>query len=319
MRLPDGYRVTPRFISNDQVVASISSTDLTKPMMQLSVAFDETYADVDRMNDLDDEAMRTLEETFTLTDPTVEISYDETHLGTRLLIARQHFEDLQYVDFLSIYKGYFVEFVVTAGQQAETKEVTDQQYEMCIQFLTDLDFVPVEEGTSTDNVELAGNTFLAMILSYDAQDNTLDMNLEMPLKMDADIVTNMEAGGTVDLDGETLVIDTLVTVGKDYIVNEDYWFLLNEEGSYNVYLFDSVYVTTSYKIHPVVTDSLVFQDDIDPESLEQLTEPKMYTAKEFLLMLALDDLPGFISDNAYVTFDENGNLAKIERIYVPFQ
>ena len=317
--LPDGYKVTPRYVSNDQVIATVSSSDLTKPTMQLSVAFDETYGDVDRLNDLNDEELAVLEETFTSVDPTVEISYDETHLGTRLLIARQHFENLHYVDFLSIYKGYFIEFVVMAGQQAESRELTDEQYEMCIQFLTDVDFVPVGEGESTDNVELAGNTFLALITDYDAASNALNVVLEMPLKLDADVVTSFEVGGTVDLSGDVVVIDTLERYDKDYIVNEDYWFLLNEEGSYNVYWYDSVYVSASYKVNPVVTDALVFVDDIDPESLELLEEPTLHTAAEFLAILAEDSLPGFVSDNTLVTFDENGTLVKIERIYVPIQ
>jgi len=287
--------------------------------MQLSVAFDETYADVDRLNDLNDQELAILEESFTQTDPTVEISYDETHLGTRLLIARQHYEDLQYVDFFSIYKGYFVEFVVTAGLQAQSRELTDEQFEMCIQFLTDLDFVPLNENESTDNIDLAGQTFLAIINFYDEPTKSLDINLETPLVLDADIVNNLEVGGTVDLAGDVTAINTLESKGKDFIMNEDFWFLLNEEGSYNVYLFDSVYVTTSYKVHPEVTDALVFQDDIDPESLEELPEPAIHTAAEFLKILAEDRMPGFSSDNTYVTFDEAGNLAKIERIYVPFQ
>ena len=72
--LPEGYRVQPLKMTRDQILAAIISSDPEAPVMQLSVAFDETYSDVMRMNDLDEEALALLESTFTEVDPTVEIS-----------------------------------------------------------------------------------------------------------------------------------------------------------------------------------------------------------------------------------------------------
>ena len=141
--IPDGYEVTPISATPDQVIASITSQDETKPAMVLSVAFDETYADVDRMNDLDQEALALLEKTFTDMDPTVEISYGDTGLGTRLMIAKQTDGEQDYIDFLSVYKGYFVEFVMIAPLASEDKNLSDEQLQLCIDFLTDLEFTPV--------------------------------------------------------------------------------------------------------------------------------------------------------------------------------
>lgn len=143
-KLPEGYRVQPRKLEGTQVSALIVSDKPEKPMMQLSIVFDEAYADVDRMNDLDDEALEEIERSFTDVDPTIEITYGDTGLGTRLLIARQSNDYLNYIDFFSIYKGYMVEFVVIPSQTAEDKTLTDEQYQMCIDFLTELDFVPAD-------------------------------------------------------------------------------------------------------------------------------------------------------------------------------
>ena len=45
----------------------------------------------------------------------VEITYGETGLGTKLLIARETGADTDFVDILSVYKGYLVEFNMTPG------------------------------------------------------------------------------------------------------------------------------------------------------------------------------------------------------------
>ena len=42
------------------------------------------------------------------------------------------------------YKGYFVEFVLTASPEASTKSLTQEQMKTAVDFLTDLDFVPAK-------------------------------------------------------------------------------------------------------------------------------------------------------------------------------
>ena len=71
----------------------------------------------------------------------VEISYKETGHGTKLLIAKETGNDTDFVDILAIYKGYFIEFNMTPNPKAASQTLTDEQIQMCIDFLTDLDFV----------------------------------------------------------------------------------------------------------------------------------------------------------------------------------
>ena len=142
--LPAGYRMTPVLMSSDRIIQYIASDDPMLPVLQLTVAFDETYCDVDRMNDLTQEELEQLESTFTVMDPSIEITYSDTGYGTRLLIAKQTYTLPHYVSILSIYKGYFVEFYMSAPPSAEDKVLTDEDLQMCIDFLTELDFVPVE-------------------------------------------------------------------------------------------------------------------------------------------------------------------------------
>ena len=140
-RLPEGYEIRVVNMRNTKVVASVTSKDATKPVMYLSIAYNEMYSGVDRLNDLNADDLKALEETFTQMND-VEITYRETAYGTKLMVARERGNDTDFVDFFTVYKGYNVEFNVTPG--AEAKELTDEQIKICIDFLTDLDFVEVK-------------------------------------------------------------------------------------------------------------------------------------------------------------------------------
>jgi len=95
----EGYKLIGSENTGSQFLAVFASEDPSKPIVQLSVAYDEIIADVERLNDLEDNpvAMAALEASFVANDPEVEITYDETGLGTRLLIARGYSKFHNYV------------------------------------------------------------------------------------------------------------------------------------------------------------------------------------------------------------------------------
>ena len=138
--LPEGYSMQMINSMGTAITAFISSQDTEKPILQLSIVFDELYADVDRMNDLKDEDLKILEDSFTEMND-VEISYLFTSYGTKLLVAREVGDDTDFVDFFSVYKGYSIEFVMTVNPQAKNQTLNDTQVQMCVDFLSELDFV----------------------------------------------------------------------------------------------------------------------------------------------------------------------------------
>lgn len=142
--LPEGYSLQVVNVRGDSIIASVLSQDMTQPQLYLSIGYDETYADVERMNDLSEEDLKVLEETFQDMND-VEITYAETGHGTKLLIARETGTDTDFVDILAIYQGYFIEFNMTPNPNAASQTLTDEQIQMCIDFLTNLDFVPVQK------------------------------------------------------------------------------------------------------------------------------------------------------------------------------
>lgn len=140
-KIPDGYKLQIMTAMKTRIIASLIADDSQKPQMVLTVAFDEQYADVDRMNDMRDEDIEALKKSFTDLS-TVAFSEAQTGEGTKLLIARETGEDEDYVSLISVYKGYLVEFVLTPNPAAADQTLSDEQVQKCIDFLTDLQFVP---------------------------------------------------------------------------------------------------------------------------------------------------------------------------------
>ena len=64
-KLPEGYKLQVVNVKNTKVVASVLPQDNTRPVMYLTIAFDELHADVARFNDLPEQEVRILEDSFT--------------------------------------------------------------------------------------------------------------------------------------------------------------------------------------------------------------------------------------------------------------
>ncbi|MBQ6174009.1 MAG: SH3 domain-containing protein [Clostridia bacterium] len=140
-RVPAGYEMQVVNMRGTQIVASVKPTDdMTRPQLYLSIAYDDSYSDVDRMNDLSEEDLAAIEKSFRDMND-VEISYTATGHGTKLMVVRETGSDTDFVDILTIYKGYFIEFNMTPSTNAAAQTLTNEQIGMCVDFLTDLDFV----------------------------------------------------------------------------------------------------------------------------------------------------------------------------------
>ena len=50
---------------------------------------------------------------------------------------------MDFVSIITIYEGYMIEFDMLTGAEAE-EGLTEEQIQMCIDFLSDLDFIPEE-------------------------------------------------------------------------------------------------------------------------------------------------------------------------------
>jgi len=316
--LPEGYQVIPVELSDNAIMIRIVSDDATRPAMLLAIAYDESYSDVNRLNDLDSDALAILEKTFTDTDPYAEITYDETTYGTRLLLSRTRSETYDSLDIFSIYKGYFVEFVLTPGRNAPVQKLTDEAIQSCIAFLSELDFV---EGEEEPAVQVEGKTFTADITGFDREAKTINVSLLTPVVITEGDVAKIKVGDTIRIATDEVEISTLSNDGDNIIINDEYYLRKNAEGQYNPTFYDSPFLEEVKAMTITVPDSLVFTEEIDPASGEILEEKKTLTAADLFTALeaAKEDGVGFDSENVSVSFDENGEAVEIERFYTPWQ
>ena len=118
-KLPEGYAASEVDTGTDSgiVLMSVASEDPEKPTMLLSATFQA--------------------------DDQVKISYCETAQGTKLMMVREVFEDMDFVDFYTIYKGYQLEFVLVGGGQGK-EPITEEQVQTALNFLSDLEFVDLQ-------------------------------------------------------------------------------------------------------------------------------------------------------------------------------
>ena len=140
--IADGYTIIPFDSDPWMSIWFISSEDVNKPVMSLVIAYDEAYADIFRINDMTEEQLKNLEATWN--EYEVEISYPETAYGTKLLQAVEVGDYTDFVTFFAIYEGYCIEFNLIANPEGEVQNLTQEQIDMAIKFLSDLDFVPIE-------------------------------------------------------------------------------------------------------------------------------------------------------------------------------
>ena len=138
--LPEGYEIQ-EIESTGATYIALFMADESRPLLTLSIAYNELYSDVFRMNDLDAEALALIEESFKAEDD-VKISYTETSYGTKLMMIQEADGSVDYVDFYSVYLGYEIEIVVVAQDE---NGLTDAQIQMVIDFLSELDFVASED------------------------------------------------------------------------------------------------------------------------------------------------------------------------------
>ena len=139
--LPEGYTMETTEMENGGLLSVITCKDATKPTLYLSIMFDDMYADVEKLNDLDDEAIAHLESTFT-DEYDVDFTYTETANGTKLLVAKE--VNGKFADVYTIYMGHEFEFVLIPTQEGGAESLTEEQIQLVIEFLGNLEFTAVK-------------------------------------------------------------------------------------------------------------------------------------------------------------------------------
>lgn len=140
-KIPEGYHLQLISSQSSRLIAALTAEDAQRAQMMLTISFDETYADVERLNDLSEEAMDALKQSYMDMN---EVAFSEmaTAAGTKLLIAREIGNDEDFISIFSLYKGFDIEFLLSPNPGAGSQSLTDAQLQTAVDFLSDLEFLP---------------------------------------------------------------------------------------------------------------------------------------------------------------------------------
>ena len=132
-KVPDNYTFN-LITSNELNLIGILAGGEGMPSVTVSIAYSEEYHGVERFNDLDEADVQDIKDSFLAMDDVV-FEDLETAYGTRLLKVTTN--NKSFADIYTIYKGYELEFVMTAQG-----EVKDADVQMLVDFISYMDFVP---------------------------------------------------------------------------------------------------------------------------------------------------------------------------------
>ena len=134
-KVPENY-IFSLVTSTELNLVGILTGGAGQPIITVSIAYNEDYAGVERFNDVDEATVEEIRESFMDMD---EVVFEdlETAYGTRLLKVTQ--VNRSFADIYTIYKGYELEFVMAAQGEA-----TDADMQMLVDFISSMDFIPVE-------------------------------------------------------------------------------------------------------------------------------------------------------------------------------
>lgn len=136
-KLPDDYQLTVIQQDDNGLYAYYVSTDSTKPFYGIGIGFNDAWAEVEKFNDVSQEDIDVIEESFYEVDNNWTFETKETAHGTKLLIAVNG--DKTMASVYTIYLGHEIEVQIIPGAGAET--ITEENIDTVINFLSDMDFV----------------------------------------------------------------------------------------------------------------------------------------------------------------------------------
>ena len=140
---PEGYEITVIQEDSTRMQGTLTADeDGTKPILAFSIVYEETYSEIDRMNDMTDEDLAFLESTYAEQNP--DISYMETAYGTKLMVVKASLGAADFLSVLTIYKGYMIEFDLFPGTETNNR-LTDEQVQMAVDFLSGMTFTQIRE------------------------------------------------------------------------------------------------------------------------------------------------------------------------------
>ncbi len=137
--VPDGYGLDHAWYG-DVFYGQMNPEEEGKLLMVLSLGYSEEYADRS-INDLSDEELDSLIAVSMSDFANATYTLSETAEGTKLIIVDENSEHDEYAEVFTVYQGYFIGLLL---EPAGDVQVSQEELDMAIQFLSDMQFVHTE-------------------------------------------------------------------------------------------------------------------------------------------------------------------------------
>lgn len=186
---------------------------------------------------------------------------------------------------------------------------------------------PEPIGLSMD--ALAGKTVMVRVGAYHQEDHTLELTVLEKLCFAAEAVEGLQFGDALNLEENMLVIRKIERMENGFLLGDDdgldegsLWLVKGENGDYEAGRYShSIWRTVGSASFAVAKDAQ-FLDGIDSQDGEMLENPARHSMEEFLRIKEEEEergYPGFGCDNVWAAFNAEGEIASLERFYVPWQ
>ena len=176
---------------------------------------------------------------------------------------------------------------------------------------------------------LAGKTVMVRVGAYHQEDHTLELTILEKLRFAAEAVEGLQPGDALDLDGELLVVREIEPMTYLLLLDDgsgvdeaSVWLKKGEDGDYEAGQYSDFLWRQVGSAPFAVAQDAQFLDGIDPEYGDMLESPTMHSMEEFLRIKEGEEArgyPGFGCDNVWAAFNAEGEIASLERFYVPWQ
>ena len=177
--------------------------------------------------------------------------------------------------------------------------------------------------------QLAGKTVMVRVGAYHQEDHTLELTVLEKLRFAAEAVEGLQPGDALDLDGELLVVREIEPMTYLLLLDDgsgvdeaSVWLKKGEDGDYEAGQYSDFLWWQVGSAPFAVAQDAQFLDGIDPEYGDMLERPTTHSMEEFLRIKEGEEArgyPGFGCDNVWAAFNAEGEIASLERFYVPWQ
>ena len=144
-KLPADYAMTVVTDTEMEYEAIFTSEDAKKPMIDLLMCFSDEWSGVETWADATPEDVEAVKESFyevtEMDDGDITFEDSTTGKGTPILIAKG--AEGSFAAAYTIFKSHEIELDIFPGEEQEA--VTDEDVARIIEFVTDIEFAPVEK------------------------------------------------------------------------------------------------------------------------------------------------------------------------------